>query len=97
MAFFKTPAPADLTKPMSRWSDAPIPTCNFADQNMLLGAGMVIFQEETDKIVVCYEQKKHYWFFPKGRKDIGESLEQTALREAYEEVRSASRSLSYAH
>ena len=52
----------------------------------MLGAGMVLIQENTHKIVVVYETKKKYWFFPRGRKDLGESLEQTALREAYEEV-----------
>ena len=52
----------------------------------MLGAGMVLIQENTHKIVVVYETMKKYWFFPRGRKDIGESLEQTALREAYEEV-----------
>lgn len=51
----------------------------------MLGAGMVLIQENTHKIVVVQETKKKYWFFPRGRKDIGESLEQTALREAYEE------------
>ena len=52
----------------------------------MLGAGMVLIQENTHKIVVIYETRKKYWFFPRGRKDIGESLEHTALREAYEEV-----------
>lgn len=52
----------------------------------MLGAGMVLIQDKTNKIVVIYEKQKKYWFFPRGRKDIGESLEQTALREAYEEV-----------
>jgi ADP-ribose pyrophosphatase YjhB (NUDIX family) len=52
----------------------------------MLGAGMVLIQENTHKIVVVYETQKRYWFFPRGRKDMGESLEQTALREAYEEV-----------
>ena len=47
---------------------------------------MILIQENTHKIVVIYETRKKYWFFPRGRKDIGESLEQTALREAYEEV-----------
>jgi len=51
----------------------------------MLGAGMVLIQDKTNKIVVIYEKQKKYWFFPRGRKDIGESLEQTALREAYEE------------
>jgi len=51
----------------------------------MLGAGMVLIQDKTQKIVIIYEKQKKYWFFPRGRKDIGESLEQTALREAYEE------------
>jgi 8-oxo-dGTP pyrophosphatase MutT (NUDIX family) len=51
----------------------------------MLGAGMVIVQN-PGKIVVVFEEKKKYWFLPRGRKDRGESLEQTALREGYEEV-----------
>ncbi|KAL1708842.1 hypothetical protein EV121DRAFT_165889, partial [Schizophyllum commune] len=53
--------------------------------DMMLGAGMVIIQPETRKIVCVYERAKNYWFLPKGRKDVGQSLEETALREAYEE------------
>ena len=52
----------------------------------MLGAGMVIIQPITQRIVVVYETEKKYWFLPRGRKDVGESLEQTALREAHEEV-----------
>jgi 8-oxo-dGTP pyrophosphatase MutT (NUDIX family) len=51
----------------------------------MLGAGMVIIQPATQKIVVLYDTQHKYWFLPKGRKDVGESLEQAALREAYEE------------
>lgn len=47
---------------------------------------MVIFQPSTHRIVVLYDTKKKYWFFPRGRKDVGESLEAAAIREAYEEV-----------
>lgn len=32
------------------------------------------------------EITKTRWFLPKGRKDVGESLEETAVREGYEEV-----------
>jgi len=46
---------------------------------------MVIIQPESEKIVMIYDTKCKTWFLPKGRKDVGESLEQTALREAYEE------------
>lgn len=56
-------------------------------QDMMLGAGMAIIQPSTGKVVLVYEKRKKYWFLPKGRKDQGESLEEAALREAYEEVR----------
>ena len=52
----------------------------------MLGAGMVIFQRVTHNVVVIYDTNSRGWFLPRGRKDRGESLEQTALREAYEEV-----------
>jgi hypothetical protein len=55
---------------------------------------MVIIQPETEKIVVIYDTKRKIWFLPKGRKDVGESLEQTALRETYEEVSVCSLSFS---
>lgn len=64
--------------------------------DFMLGAGMVIIQPSTGKMVILSDQyqdergvTRPYCFLPKGRKDIGESLEQTALREAYEEVRSS--------
>lgn len=47
---------------------------------------MVLIQQNTHKIVVVYDTEAKYWFFPRGRKDRGESLEEAALREAYEEV-----------
>ncbi|KAF7321096.1 Nudix hydrolase domain-containing protein [Mycena chlorophos] len=71
--------------PMGPFSTAAIPNSIFADQNFMLGAGMVIFQEDTLRVVVCYEPQENKWFLPKGRKDVGESLEDAALREAYEE------------
>ncbi|EDR14516.1 uncharacterized protein LACBIDRAFT_169027, partial [Laccaria bicolor S238N-H82] len=54
--------------------------------SFMLGAGMVLIQENTHKIVVVYDSRHKKWFFPRGRKDVGESVEQAALREAYEEV-----------
>jgi ADP-ribose pyrophosphatase YjhB (NUDIX family) len=52
----------------------------------MMGAGMVILQPSTDRVVVVHDSVDGHWFLPRGRKDIGESLEKTALREAYEEV-----------
>lgn len=46
---------------------------------------MVLIQRSTQKVVVIHEPSQDYWFFPRGRKDLGESLETAALREAYEE------------
>lgn len=63
-----------------------VPPSLWFASDFLLGAGMVIIQPETEKIVVIYDTKLKVWFLPKGRKDVGESLEQTAIREAYEEV-----------
>lgn len=50
-------------------------------------ANLIHMKPDTDKVLVLYDTKQKYWFLPKGRKDVGESLEETALREAYEEVR----------
>ena len=57
----------------------------FFSENFMLGAGAVVIQPSSGKVVVV--QDGDHWFLPKGRKDLGESVEQAALREAYEEVR----------
>ena len=71
--------------PLSERSTAAIPDSIFHATDFTLGAGVVIIQPSTSKIVLVTD-KRERWFLPKGRKDKGESLEQTALREAYEEV-----------
>ena len=84
--FFRSPLPPP-PPPLSKLYSSPgVQDSYWCSQDFMLGAGMVLIQENTHKIVVVYETLKKYWFFPRGRKDIGESLEQTALREAYEEV-----------
>ncbi|KAF8816963.1 hypothetical protein BYT27DRAFT_7205352 [Phlegmacium glaucopus] len=77
-----TPPPPPLS---ARYSTPGVQNSFWCSQDFMLGAGMILIQENTHKIVVVYETQKKAWFFPRGRKDIGESLEQTALREAYEE------------
>lgn len=72
------PALSDLSTPA-------VPDSLWFASDFLLGAGMVILQPATDKIVVVYDSASRTWFLPKGRKDVGESTEQAALREAYEE------------
>ncbi|CAK5271517.1 unnamed protein product [Mycena citricolor] len=71
--------------PMSTWSSAPVENSSWASNNFLLGAGMVVLQPSTMKVAIVYDSGRKTWFLPRGRKDIGESLEATALREAYEE------------
>jgi hypothetical protein len=48
---------------------------------------MVVIQPSSGKVLVVNNTERGTWFLPRGRKDIGETLEQCALREAYEEVR----------
>jgi 8-oxo-dGTP pyrophosphatase MutT (NUDIX family) len=48
---------------------------------------MVIIQPSSGKVLLVNDTELGTWFLPRGRKDIGETLEQCALREAYEEVR----------
>ena len=72
--------------PLSERSTAAVPNSIFHATDFVLGAGVVIIQPATAKVVLVTD-KRERWFLPKGRKDKGESLEQTALREAYEEVR----------
>ncbi|KAF9648521.1 hypothetical protein BDM02DRAFT_3187073 [Thelephora ganbajun] len=74
-----------LTYPLSERSTAAIPNSIFHATDFILGAGVVIIQPSTSKIVLVTDERER-WFLPKGRKDKGETLEQTASREAYEET-----------
>ncbi|KAI0783087.1 hypothetical protein C8Q75DRAFT_726623 [Abortiporus biennis] len=71
--------------PLSVDSSITIPSSIFYSNDFMLGAGMVIIQPSTGKVVCCWDDHMKYWFLPKGRKDVGESLETAAKREAYEE------------
>ncbi|PPQ80336.1 hypothetical protein CVT25_003619 [Psilocybe cyanescens] len=70
---------------LSEWSTSAIAPSAWCSTDFMVGVGMVIIQQKTQKIVVLYSTKWKYWFFPRGRKDVGESIEQAALREAHEE------------
>lgn len=72
--------------PLGPGSTPAVPDSAWCSDSFMLGAGMVLIQENTHKIVVVYDSHHKRWFFPRGRKDVGESVEQAALREAYEEV-----------
>jgi len=80
-----TGTPEEKNPKLSQWSSPAVPDSGWCSSNLLLGTGMVLIQRSTRKIVVVCEPTRDYWFFPRGRKDLGESLEAAALREAYEE------------
>ncbi|PBK85695.1 hypothetical protein ARMGADRAFT_1087256 [Armillaria gallica] len=79
-----TPQPPPL-RVFSKWSSVGIPDSGWASSDFMVGSGMVIIQPSSHRIVVCYDSLRKTYFLPKGRKDIGESLEEAAVREAYEE------------
>ncbi|KAJ3824573.1 hypothetical protein EV361DRAFT_912082 [Lentinula raphanica] len=70
----------------SPWSSPSIPDSGWACEDFMVGVGMVIIQPSTQKMVILYDHSKPGCFFlPRGRKDVGETLQEAALREAYEE------------
>lgn len=73
----------------SRYSSTSVPDGGWACEDFMVGVGMVVIQPTTNKMVLLYDHsglKGRSYFLPKGRKDLGETLQQAALREAYEEV-----------
>jgi len=90
----------DIFKPtkLSDLSTPSVPNSIWSSADVLLGAGVVIIQPTSGKVVVLShksmrkdeETGKEYeyevFFLPKGRKNLGESLEEAAVREGYEEV-----------
>lgn len=79
----------------SRNSTKSIPDSCFWTHDFLLSASMVIIQPSSGKVVLVNDTELGTWFLPRGRKDIGETLEQCALREAYEEVRPSRNSIVF--
>lgn len=58
---------------------------HFSDA-FVISCGTVTIDTERSKVMLIHWRKTGEYFLPKGRKDIGESLHQTALRETYEET-----------
>lgn len=63
----------------------------WASGSFQLAAGCCMLQPSEDqsyaKVVVVYDTNDQRWFLPRGRKDVGETLEQAAFREGYEVCR----------
>ena len=60
-------------------------TANFPSEKLTIGAGVAIFHLASERVIVCYHSKEHYWFLPKGRKNAGEDICRAAEREGFEE------------
>jgi hypothetical protein len=77
-----------LRKPLSfsAFSGPSVPNGHFCSSDFIQGAGMIVMQPSTQKIVLVYDTLLNVWFLPQGRKSVGESLEHTALKEACKEV-----------
>jgi 8-oxo-dGTP pyrophosphatase MutT (NUDIX family) len=43
-----------------------------------------MLQPSTGKVVIVQDTASKEWLLPRGRKDVGETLEQAAFREGYE-------------
>jgi hypothetical protein len=96
----RTPSPPSFVpSPLGNHSTPTVPDSLWFANDFQIGAGVVIIQPETGKIVLVSDKKEvpdhkgrmmewERFFLPKGRKDVGESIEQAALREGYEEVNS---------
>lgn len=68
----------------------PKESCLLSSSNFITGAGAIIFHRKSKRVVLVTDEREDQrwlgWFLPKGRKDIGESLGEAAVREGEEEV-----------
>ncbi|KAF8335277.1 NUDIX hydrolase domain-like protein [Amanita rubescens] len=55
-------------------------------ESFVISCGTVTLDIDRSKVLVIYLRKTGEYCLPKGRKDVGEQLEATAVRETYEET-----------
>ncbi len=48
--------------------------------------GIILFDEKKKSYLLVYGKKSQKWGFPKGHMEVGETPQETALREFYEET-----------
>lgn len=61
------------------------PTDVLMSNEFVICAGCILLRRwPTLQVCILYQAKEDRYILPKGRKDRGESLEETALRETYE-------------
>jgi len=65
-----------------------LPTEQFTSPNFLICSGSILFASTRAPLQVCllHHTERHEWLLPKGRKDRGESVPATAMRETFEET-----------
>ena len=62
------------------------PKTQYPSSAFIESAGAVLFKLSTRQICILHYKKKDLWILPKGRRDIGEPREKTAVREVEEET-----------
>ena len=65
-----------------------LPTELFPSSNFLICSGSILFASTRAPLQVCllHHTERHEWLLPKGRKDRGECVPATAIRETFEET-----------
>ncbi|KAH0606214.1 uncharacterized protein H6S33_003875 [Morchella sextelata] len=84
----------------------PPQSTHWPSSNFVLAAGTATFQPSTRKVLIIQDTSRTrpgtprescLWFLPRGRKDIGESIEDCAVRETLEEAGYTATFLSTPH
>lgn len=58
----------------------------YASTDFIISCGCVTIDKKTSKVLLIFNKKLNIYQLPKGRKDIGESLQEAAIRETREET-----------
>src|ERR1700733_15655642 len=75
-------------------SDSKFPSAQISSSDFVITAGCILFRKSptTNGLQICLlhsperDGKRGKWLLPKGRKDMGESIEAAAIRETFEET-----------
>jgi 8-oxo-dGTP pyrophosphatase MutT (NUDIX family) len=60
-------------------------TIQYSSENYVESAGAILFKLSTKQICLVHSHERNEWLLPKGRRNIGETRQQTAIREVQEE------------
>jgi 8-oxo-dGTP pyrophosphatase MutT (NUDIX family) len=65
-----------------------LPTEQFSSTNFLICSGSILFASTRAPLQICllHHTERNEWLLPKGRKDRGECVPATAIRETFEET-----------